>query len=212
MVKIKICGLRSKRDIEIVNRYKPDYIGFIFAPSKRVITKEEGKEFIELLDKDIKSVGVFVNEKFEKVIEIAEYCNLDIVQLHGEESVEYLKKIDKKYEVWKAFSVKSSEKKLKNKLEEYREVSDLFLLDAYSKDARGGTGETFDWELIEGISKKNRVALAGGIKATNIKKAVDLVQPEIIDISSGVEVEGIKDEKKISEIMKKIKFLNKGEI
>ena len=212
MVKIKICGLRSKRDIEIVNRYKPDYIGFIFAPSKRVITKEEGKEFIKLLDKDIKSVGVFVNEKIEKVMEIAEYCSLDIVQLHGEESTEYLKKIDKKYEVWKAFSVESSEKKLKNKLEEYREVSDLFLLDAYSKDARGGTGETFDWELIEGISKKNRVALAGGIKATNIEKAVDQVQPEIIDISSGVEVEGIKDEKKISEIMKKIKFLNKGEI
>lgn len=203
MTKIKICGLRRVEDIEMVNKNLPDYVGFIFAESKRKVTQEKAKELIDKLDKRIKTVGVFVNKKEGEVKEIGKYCGLDILQFHGEETAEYCDRFRGDYEIWKAFSVK--ERGIEKKLLEYKEQTDLCLLDAYNKKVRGGSGEIFNWDLIEGISERYKVALAGGITSENILEAVEKVRPYIIDLSSGVETDGFKDEEKIEEVIKKIK-------
>ncbi|MEI6857664.1 phosphoribosylanthranilate isomerase [Psychrilyobacter sp.] len=203
MTEIKICGLQRVEDIEMVNKNLPNYVGFIFAESKRKITQEKAKELIDKLDKRIKTVGVFVNKKEGEVKEIGKYCGLDILQFHGEETAEYCDRFRGDYEIWKAFSVK--ERGIEKKLLEYKEQTDLCLLDAYNKKVRGGSGEIFNWDLIEGISERYKVALAGGITSENILEAVEKVRPYVIDLSSGLETDGFKDEEKIEEVIKKIK-------
>lgn len=190
-------------DIEMVNKNLPDYVGFVFAESKRKVTKEKAKELIDRLDGRIKTVGVFVDKKNEDVEKTAKYCGLDILQFHGEETTEYCDQFKGQYEIWKAFSVKGRD--VEERLLEYKEHTDLCLLDAYNKETRGGSGKVFNWDLIEGISKKYKIALAGGINSKNILEAVERVDPYIIDLSSGVETDGLKDEKKIKEIIKKIR-------
>lgn len=203
MTKIKICGLQRLEDVEIVNKNLPDYVGFVFSESKRKITKEKAKILIDKLNKKIKTVGIFVNKEREDVEELAKYCRLDILQFHGDETTNYCQLFKDRYEIWKAFSVK--DKDIEKKLIEYKEYTDLCLLDTYKKDVRGGSGESFNWDLIEGMSQKYKIALAGGITSTNILEAIEKVKPYIIDISSGVETDRFKDEEKIKEVMKKIK-------
>lgn len=203
VTKIKICGLRRVEDVEMVNKNLPDYVGFIFAESKRKITKEKAKELIDRLDRRIKTVGVFVDEKSEDVEKIAKYCGLDILQFHGEERTEYCDQFREQYEVWKAFSVK--ERRVEESLLKYKDHTELCLLDAYNKGVRGGSGKVFNWDLIEGISEKYKIALAGGITSKNILEAVEKVDPYIIDLSSGVETDGFKDGEKIKEIIQKIR-------
>jgi len=209
MTKIKICGLRRVEDIGMVNKNLPDYVGFIFAESKRKVTKEKAKELIDRLDERIKTAGVFVDETREEVEKAAKYCELDILQFHGEETAEYCEQFRDRYEIWKAFSVK--DRGIEKRLIEYKEHTDLCLLDAYSKGIRGGSGKVFNWDLIEGMSKKYKIALAGGINSKNILEAVERVDPYIIDLSSGVETDGFKDEEKIKEIIQKIKRGGKNE-
>ncbi|WP_028855527.1 phosphoribosylanthranilate isomerase [Psychrilyobacter atlanticus] len=203
MTKIKICGLQRVEDIEMVNKNLPDYVGFVFANSKRKVTKEKVKELIDRLDRRIKTVGVFVDEKSEDVEKVAKYCGLDILQFHGEETTEYCDCFRDRYEIWKAFSVR--DRGIEKRLIEYKKYTDICLLDAYNKNVRGGSGKVFNWDLIEGVSKKYKIALAGGITPKNILEAVEKVEPYIIDLSSGVEIDGFKDEGKIKEIIKKIR-------
>lgn len=203
MTKIKICGLRRIEDIEMVNKNLPDYVGFIFAESKRKVDKEKVKELIDRLDKRVKTVGIFVDETREEVKKIAKYCRLDILQFHGEETAEYCDHFRDQYEIWKAFSVK--DRGIEKRLLKYKKHIDLYLLDAYNKEVRGGSGKVFNWDLIEGMSKKYKIALAGGINSKNILEAVEKVNPYIIDLSSGVETDGFKDGEKIKEIIKKIR-------
>jgi len=209
MTKIKICGLRRVEDIEMVNKNLPDYVGFIFAESRRKVTEEKAKELIDRLDRRIKTVGVFVDEKSEAVEKIAKYCGLDILQFHGEETTEYCDCFRGQYEIWKAFSVK--DRGVEEKLLKYKDHTDLCLLDAYNKGVRGGSGKVFNWDLIEGISKEYKIALAGGITSKNILEAVERVNPYIIDLSSGVETNGFKDEEKIKGIIQKLKRGGKNE-
>jgi len=203
MTKIKICGLQRIEDIEMVNKNLPDYVGFVFAKSKRRISKEKAKELIDRLDGRIKTVGVFVDERIEIVEKIAKHCGLEILQFHGEETIEYCNQLRDKYKIWKAFPVKDSE--IEKRLIEYKEHTDLCLLDASSKGIKGGNGKVFNWDLIEGMSGKYKIALAGGITSKNILEARERVNPYIIDLSSGVEIDGFKDGEKINEIIKKIK-------
>lgn len=194
-MKIKICGMRRLEDIEIINKYKPDFVGIIFYPkSKRYVDLEKAKLLIEKLDKNIKSVGVFVNEEVEKINEILEYTEIDIAQLHGNESPEFCKKIKK--EVWKAVSVE--DEKILDEIKKYKDNVSLILFD----NGKGGTGKTFDWNLIKDIDKNIKIALAGGISIENIEKAMKEIKPNLIDVNSTVETDGFKDEKKIREIMK----------
>lgn len=195
MAKIKICGLFNKADISYVNIAKPDYIGFVFANSKRKIELDTAISFKKELDKNIKSVGVFVNESIKNIEIILKNNVIDLIQLHGVEDENYLNELksitDKK--IIKAFSIKS-DIDFKNAI---LYPSDYLLFDSQV----AGSGNKFDWGLITTCPKK--FFLAGGINITNISSALEL-KPYAIDLSSGVETNGIKDKNKILDITKKI--------
>lgn len=199
-MKVKICGLKRLEDINIVNKYPVDYIGFVFAPSKRRVSLEEAIELKSALNPSIKTVGVFVNEEPSVVNEIAAKCSLDIVQLHGDEDNEYIKNI--KFPVWKSISVKDSNF---YKEMELCTLSSGFVLDTYSNDAKGGTGKVFNWDLVKDVSKDKFIILAGGLNSSNVSTAIEKVSPSIIDVSSGVEEQGFKNEFKIQEFLRKVK-------
>ncbi|WHH59598.1 phosphoribosylanthranilate isomerase [Petroclostridium sp. X23] len=200
MVKVKICGLTTKKDIDIINKYRPDYIGFVFAESRRKVTPGIVREMTGALAAEIKKVGVFVNASAETVNEISDICEIDIIQLHGDETPYYCSLINKP--IWKAVRVKD-EKSLEN-VQQY--PVDTLLLDAYAADQYGGVGRTFDWELVSKIGADRRIILAGGLNNGNVEAAISLVHPYCVDVSSGVETDGRKDEAKIKEFLEKVRF------
>lgn len=195
MPKIKICGLRRPQDILIANRYKPDFAGFIidFPKSHRSISGQEVKNLRQNLDHGIPVVGVFVDQPVQKVTDLLNDGTIDFAQLHGKESPEYINEVQKSTgkKVIKAFEVKTSED-IERALES---PADYLLLD----QGKGG-GETFDWSLI--TEKIDRPwFLAGGLTADNLQQAIDTVHPWGVDISSGVETNGVKDEEKVKEVV-----------
>lgn len=201
MTKIKICGLFRSVDIDMVNEALPDYIGFVFAKSKRQVNDALAKELKARLNPNIKAVGVFVNEDIDKIIWLCRENIIDIVQLHGEENEETIKelKININNPIIKATRVKDS-KDIKNV---GGLSSDYLLLDAYKEGQYGGSGDVFDWSIISKISKP--YFLAGGINSDNILQAINRVKPYAIDISSGVETDGVKDRVKIIDIISKVR-------
>jgi phosphoribosylanthranilate isomerase len=194
--KVKICGLKTLKDIHIVNRFAVDYVGFVFASSKRQVSKQELKEMMGALRGDIRAVGVFVNTPTEEINKIMEYCGLQIAQLHGTESPENCNRIN--YPVWKGLSIQSSEDV--DKIEDYKNISGV-LLDG----AKAGSGEKFNWDLIEGVSKETFTILAGGLRTENVVEGISKVHPQVVDVSSGVEVNEKKDEEKIREFIREVK-------
>lgn len=198
--KIKVCGLKRKEDIEIVNTLDVDYIGFVFAPSKRQVTLENAKILRGLLRPSIKVVGVFVNEEISTINSVIESCKLDIVQLHGEESPSFASKV--LVPVWKAISVSSLENVGKHK--EYP-MNYGILLDTLVAGQRGGTGKTFDWRLIKDLSEERFVILAGGLTPDNVEEAIKETKPHVVDVSSGVEVDGYKDINKIKDFIRSVR-------
>ena len=199
MVKLKICGLRRLEDIDIVNRYKPDYIGFVFADSKRKVSHELASEMKSNLSPDIISVGVFVDADVEEIIKLFNMGIIEMAQLHGLESEEYIKNLKAKTndEIKIINAIEMSDEK--DLLEYDNSISDYLLLDSGK-----GSGKTFDWNLIrKDLNKK--FFLAGGINISNITEAIDEFTPYAIDLSSGVETDGFKDENKIKEIMEVIR-------
>lgn len=203
MIKVKICGLKREEDIKYINEVNPDYIGFIFANSKRKVTPEFVKKSSEYINKNIKKVGVFVNEDLEEVLKIYEYSNLDIIQLHGEESIEYIRKIPEKVEVWKAIRVKDKKdiEIAKDYLKEPKVKK--ILLDAYDEKEYGGTGIPFDWNFLD--NNMDDIVLAGGLNEMNIEKAIKLTNTKTVDVSSGVETQGDKDYFKIKNFVEKVR-------
>ncbi len=198
MAKIKICGLKRLEDIEIVNKYKPDYIGFVFADSKRKVTNDLASKMKKNLDSSIKSVGVFVDEDIDEIIKLYDEGIIDIAQLHGLENEEYIKKLKQKsnyrLEIINAIEM-SGEKDL---LEYENSLADYLLLDSGK-----GSGKTFDWRLIRKDLKKE-FFLAGGLNSENISKAIEEFNPYAVDLSSGVETDGYKDELKIKKVMEEV--------
>lgn len=205
MSKIKICGIKRTEDIEIVNKYKPDYIGFIFSKSPRQIDFETAKELKSKLDKSIRVVGVFVNEPIDFIVKLCISNVIDVVQLHGDEDDEYIKQLRAlvKCRIIKAVRVKSTEQIL----QEEQKKCDFLLLDTYKKDVYGGSGEKFNWDLIPNDLVKEYF-LAGGLNADNIQLAIKTLQPFCVDVSSSVETDGIKDEQKVKEIIEKVRSVN----
>ncbi len=190
MAKIKICGLKRKEDIYYVNELKPDYIGFILTDGfRRSISVSLARELHSLLDKDIKTVGVFVNDDIEKINSAVDEGIIDIVQLHGQESPEHCKKI--KAPVIKYFAP-----------QDFDNITD-YDTEYYLFDSGTGSGKTFDWDKIPQSEKP--FFLAGGINKNNIKTAIDRINPYCIDLSSAVETNGVKDYNKINEIMECMK-------
>ncbi len=201
-MKVKICGIRRAEDIGIVNKYLPDFIGFIFVPaSKRYVEPSVVVELKKNLDPRIKTVGVFVNESIEKIREIKKVCSLDVIQLHGEETPQFCEELGGR--IWKAIRVKDED--CVEILDTYAEYTELLLLDTYVDGTHGGTGQAFDWDLIEFFSADYNIGLAGGITRENVLKAKKKVEPELIDVASGSETNGIKDEEKIKDIIQIIR-------
>ncbi len=201
-VKVKICGLTRKADVAIVNRYQPDYVGFVFAKSRRQVSQEEAKELRKLLDPKIQVVGVFVDESVEVMATYLDEGIIDVAQLHGKETKETVEKLRALTEkpIIKAVSVTAIE----DVLEWENSPVDFLLLD-YGK---GGTGQTFDWNILSqlvsnGFSKP--YFIAGGLDASKVKSAL-VYHPYGVDVSSGVETDGIKDEGKIKEFIEHTKL------
>ena len=201
MSKIKICGLSRQQDIETVNDILPDYIGFVFAKSRRQVSSDTAKALKDKLNPSIKAVGVFVNEEIEHIVSLCKSHTIDIIQLHGDEDADYIKEL-KRYvpnKIIKAVRVITSEDIIR--ANEFH--SDYLLLDAYHEEQYGGSGKTFDWSMISNISKP--YFLAGGIDTNNILQAQIQCNPFCLDVSSGVETDGYKDANKIIDIVTKIR-------
>ena len=198
MVKIKICGIKRLEDIEIVNRYNPDYIGFVFADSKRKVSHDLAKELRNNLDSDIIPVGVFVDSPQDEILKLFDEGIIEIAQLHGSESEQYILDLKKKTD---------GELKTINAIEMTQEVDLLEYNDSNSDylllDSGKGSGKTFDWSLIRKDIKKE-FFLAGGLNSKNVTQAIDEFNPYAIDLSSSLETNGFKDENKIKEIMEVI--------
>ncbi len=198
MVKIKICGLRRLEDIEIVNKYKPDYVGFVFADSKRKVSHKLAGQMKNNLSSDIISVGVFVDAPQNEIIKLFKDDIIEIAQLHGRESEDYINNLKEntndELKIIKAIEMSDEED-----LSEYdNSPADYLLLDSGK-----GSGKTFDWRLIRKDLKKE-FFLAGGINSTNVKKAIEEFNPYAIDLSSSLETNDYKDENKIKELMEVI--------
>ena len=190
MTKIKFCGLSRNCDIITANELMPEYIGFVFAPkSKRFVSPETDLELKKLLSPDIKAVGVFVNERPETIANLLVKGIIDIAQLHGDESEDYIKYLKKLTDrpLIKAFRIETYEdaKKAENC------PADFVLL-----DSGAGTGKTFDWKLIENIGRP--YFLAGGLSPENAEDAVKALHPFALDVSSGIETNGVKDKLKMT--------------
>lgn len=204
MTKVKICGLSRIEDIQYCNELTPDFIGFIldFPRSKRNITFDKAKELKSLLNKDIKSVGVFVNANIDT---ITKYCTeniIDIIQLHGNEDVKYINELKSRVNkpITKAIRVKSAEEIIQaDKL-----PCDYLLLDTYVSNIVGGSGLTFDWSIIPQISKP--FFLAGGLNVDNVSKAIEMCNPFAVDVSSSVEDGDFKSYNKIKEFIHKVRM------
>ena len=198
MVKVKICGIRRMEDIEIVNRYKPDYIGFVFADSKRRVSHDLAYELKLNLDSDIISVGVFVDASLNEILKLFEEGVIEMAQLHGSESEEYIltlkEKTNSELKIIKAIEMSEDV----DLLEYNNSHADYLLLDSGK-----GSGKTFDWSLIESDLNKE-FFLAGGLDISNISDAIKEFDPYAIDLSSSLEVDGFKDESKIKELMEAI--------
>lgn len=198
-LKVKICGITRAEEIEMVNKSLPDYIGFVFTTSRVMITPEEASRLVEGLDKRIKKVGVFVDREQEEVKEIAHICKLDVLQFHGSETAKYCSRFAQ--QVWKAIGIENSQSL--DILDHYK--VDAILLDSVVQGKCGGTGKTFDWSIIDGISEKYNIILAGGLNEDNVSHAIRKVRPFCVDVSSGVETNGIKDGNKIDRFIKLVR-------
>ena len=198
MIKIKLCGLKSLNDIEIINKYLPEYIGFVFyKKSKRYIDYKAAKMLKNALNKNISAVGVFVNEDINTVVKLLNENIIDIAQLHGNENENYIKTLKSltNKPVIKAFRVENELDIEKAK----QSQADFVLLDS----GTGGTGETFNWSLIKNLVRP--YFLAGGLNIDNIKTALDNLSPYALDVSSGIETDNIKDENKIKAFIQTVR-------
>ena len=189
-MKIKICGLSRDCDIRFVNEALPDYAGFIlmFPGSRRNVFLETAAALRKQLNPAIRAVGVFVDRTEEEVLTAADYVGVDVIQLHGHESETYIRSLKEKTSrpIWKAFRVRTKD--------DVREAAES-QADAILLDNGYGTGESFDWTLLAGLSRP--FYLAGGLTPETICEAERLLKPELVDISSGVETDGYKDRRKI---------------
>ncbi len=201
MIKVKICGIKTKGEAEILNRWQPDFAGFVFAEGKRQISLEKAIELKAILSPQIKTVGVFVNAPLEQAARAAERGAIDFIQLHGQEEGSYMEALrnytDKP--LIKALRVRTREDILQGE----KLPCDYLLLDTYVKGSWGGSGQAFDWSLIPPIEKP--YFLAGGLTGENVELAMSLAAPFALDVSSGVEGPDGKDEEKIREFIDKVR-------
>lgn len=190
MTRIKLCGLSRSCDIEAANAVKPEYIGFVFAPkSKRYVTPDKARQLKAILSPDIKAVGVFVNESADTVAELLEKRIIDIAQLHGSEDETYFAELRKQISrpIIKVFPAASE-----SDVERAEQSTAEYIL----FDSGAGSGTVFDWSLLQ--KTKRPYFLAGGLTLNNVADAIKSLHPYAVDISSGIETDGVKDKTKMA--------------
>ncbi len=193
-IKVKICGITNLDDAIAAVDLGADALGFVFfGKSPRFISHAKVEAIIKKLPSFITTVGVFVNEKTENIEKIVRLTGIDVVQLHGDEPPEMC---NVSRRVIKAIRVKSIESL--DPLINYKDKVSAFLLDTFTPDILGGTGQIFNWDIAVDAKQFGRIILAGGLTPDNITEAVRRVRPYGVDVSSGVELEkGKKDHKKM---------------
>ena len=207
MTRIKICGITNRKEIGFLNKYLPEYVGFVFAKSRRQVSTEQAVELVTGLALIIKRAGIFVDDDVEQVATIAERAGLDAVQLHGNENGQYTRVLRSLLkpgtEIWKAIRMDAEH------LPDHELLSsmdtDRLLLDTYVEGSNGGAGKCFDWSLAAGLDTVLPIVLAGGLNPDNVKQAIDQISPYAVDTSSGVESEGIKDEQKLKAFIEAVR-------
>lgn len=197
MTKIKFCGLRSVEAVKAANELKADFAGFILSEKFwRCVSLEKLRELRSLLSPEIKAVGVFVNEPYERVLSVLKSGDIDIAQLHGDEDDGYILRLKRETgkPIIKAFKITSE----KDAERASRSQADLMLLDSGT-----GTGERFDWSLISKLER--RFILAGGLDPENVAEAVRNCRPYAVDVSSGIETNRVKDPEKMKKFVQEVR-------
>lgn len=206
--RVKICGITRVEDAQMVVNAGADAIGLVFyAKSPRFVTNEQAAEISRVIPAFVTRVALFMDADRLTIRSVLEQVDIDLIQFHGSEEVTFCEQFDRPY--IKALGMKTAEhdiEYLQSNAEKYHSAKAL-LLDAHAPGEAGGTGETFDWTAIGQVAKP--VILAGGLTPTNVRRAIDIVHPYAVDVSSGVEsAPGIKDKDKLTAFMQQLVLSN----
>ena len=202
MIRIKLCGLMEKKDIETANRLKPEYVGFVFAEkSRRFVSAAKAEELKHMLLPEIAAVGVFVDEERSVVADLLKRGVIDIAQLHGAEDTRYIKELKEETgkPVIKAFRISDAE--------DLKEIADC-AADHILLDSGAGSGEILDWTLLKKVGRP--FFLAGGLTPGNVAEAVRAATPFAVDVSSGIETDGKKDPKKMEAFVNNVREIKQN--
>lgn len=203
MVKVKICGITNHQDASLAVELGVDILGFVLAPSPRQVSPEMVRSIVETLPPFVMTVGVFVDEEEKTIKDIADFCRLNQVQLHGKESPDFCRRFRPK--AIKAFRVRDDTSLLP--ISAYQGHVQALILDTYQPGIAGGTGRTFPWDLaIKAKEFDLPVILSGGLNPSNIRRAISTVKPYAVDINSGIEERpGKKDPQRMKQLMEALK-------
>ena len=193
MTKVKICGLSTASAVETACKAGADYIGFVFAESRRRVSLEQAQKLAALVPPAVQKVGVFVSPSLSELRKAISVANLDLVQIHGDFDEELLTQVGRP--VIRAYQVKGE-------LKEFSQQVDYLLFDA----PLAGSGQTFDWQVFDESQIHQPFFIAGGLNAGNVREAIQHFAPYAVDVSSGVETDGKKDLQKITEFIERVKY------
>lgn len=216
MTRVKICGLREVDDALVAARAGADFLGIVFEPSsRRHLDMEEARHLVQSFraewnGKEPRWVGVFANQPLEEVNHLLSYCDLDLAQLSGRESLEYCGKLVRP--ALKVFHVRNDAptqevlKGIRRSLTIYQKRGHMCMLDTFKEGILGGTGQVFDWKVARELAREHSFLLAGGLSPENVAEAIRQVRPWGVDVSSGVETDGQKDAAKIAQFIAQVRM------
>ena len=193
MTKVKICGLSTKGAVEVAVSAGADYIGFVFAPSKRQVTLDQATELAKLIPSHIQKVGVFVSPSQSELLEAIDKVGLDLVQIHGQVA-------DDLFESLPCASIQAVQVDGDGHVPSSQ--TDYLLFDA----PVAGSGQTFDWGQMDTTELSQSFFIAGGLNEDNVEEAIQHFTPFAVDVSSGVETDGQKDYEKIRRFIERVKY------
>ncbi len=204
MVRVKICGITNWKDARLCVAAGADALGFnFFAKSPRYIAPADARAIVRRLPRHILAVGVFVNAPLASILRIAQNVDLNLLQLHGDESLADARKLSEHFPVMKAFRMRPGFDL--QRLARFG-AADVFLLDGFDRKQRGGTGRTFDWRMGRAAKKYGSIVIAGGLTAENVADAIAETDPFAVDICSGVEaIPGKKDRQRLNALMNAVR-------